>query len=72
MLACLLTINADADACDQKNSLHLEQVNPPWVLPDYIGELAQALQVMKAWIATSGVAASATMVTDVPTPRQCQ
>jgi len=67
-LACLLTIDGDTDACDQKNALHWEQVDPPWVLPNYISELVWALQEMKAWIATSGVAASAAVVTDVPAP----
>ena len=38
------------------------------MLPNYIGELAQALHVMKAWIVTGGVAASATMVTNMPAP----
>jgi len=59
----LLTIAGDTDACDQKNALRWEHINPPWVLPNYISELAQALQDMKAWIATGGVAASATEVT---------
>ena len=64
----MLTIDGDADVCDQQNALHWERVNPPWVLPDYIRELVQALQVTKAWIATSGVSTSATVVTDVPDP----
>ena len=38
------------------------------MLRNYVGELVQALQVTKAWIATSGVSTSATVVTDVPTP----
>ena len=65
-MACLLTITGDTDACDQQNALFWEHVNPPWVLPNYVGKLAQALQDMKAWITTSEVAASATVVT-VPT-----
>ena len=64
----MLTIAGDTDACDQKNALRWEHINPPWVLPNYISELAQALQVMNAWITTGGVAASETMVTDGPTP----
>ena len=34
----------------QRNVLCWEQVNPPWELPDYIGELMRALQDMQAWI----------------------
>ena len=64
--ACLLIVIGDADVCDQQNALHWECINPTWVLRDYVGELAQALQVTKAWIVTSGVAASTTVVTDVP------
>ena len=64
----MLPVDGGTDVCDQKNVLHWEQVNPPWVLPNYIGELAQALQVTMAWIATGGVATSTTMATNVPTP----
>ena len=38
------------------------------MLPDYVGELVQALQATKAWIIIGGVANSATMVTAVPAP----
>ena len=38
------------------------------MLPDYVGELAQALQEMKAWIATSGIADPATVEPSVTTP----
>jgi len=38
----------------QRNALRWERVDPPWELPDYVGDLAQALQVMGAWIASGG------------------
>ena len=63
-----MLVIGNADLCDQKNALRWEHIYPPWVLPDYVTELAQALQVMKAWIATGGVSNSETMVTDVPAP----
>ena len=52
----------------QQNALQWEQVNLPWELPNYIGELAQALQATKAWIAMGGVPDSATVVTNMITP----
>ena len=39
----------------QQNVLHWEHVDPPWELPDYVGDLAQALQVTGAWIASGRV-----------------
>src|SRR5882724_1253830 len=39
----------------QQNVLHWEHVDPPWELPDYIGDLAQALQVTGVWIASGGI-----------------
>ena len=35
--------------------MHWEHIDPPWELPDYIGDLSQALQVMGAWIGSGGV-----------------
>ena len=35
--------------------MHWEHVDPPWELPDYVSDLAQALQDMGAWIASGGV-----------------
>ena len=64
----MLAVVGDTGACNQNNALCWEHVNPPWVLPDYIGELAQALQDMKAWIATGGIAALVSMATGAPTP----
>jgi len=64
----VLPVDGGTDACDQKNVLHWEWVNPPWVLPDYIGELAQALEDTKAWITTSGAATSTVMVPNGPVP----
>ena len=64
----MLLVIGDADGCDQQNTLCWEHVDPPWVLPNYISKLAQALQATKAWIMTGGVANSATMVTTVPAP----
>jgi len=40
--------------------LQWERVDPPWELPDYIGDLAQALEETQSLIATRGVAAPAT------------
>ena len=58
-----MTVVDPADVCDQQNALHWECVDPPWVLPDYVGELTQALQATKTWIATRG-----TVATDMPAP----
>ena len=58
----------DTEACNQKNVLRWERVNPPWVLPNYFSELAQALKDMKAWITTGGMAASVPMATGVTAP----
>jgi len=58
-----MIVTAYADVCDQQNVLRWEDVDPPWVLPNYVGELAQHLQTMKAWIATRG-----TVVGDPPAP----
>ena len=44
--------------------LHWEKVNPSWVLPNYISNLAQGLQDTKAWIASGGVVEN--MVVVVP------
>jgi len=35
--------------------LHWECVDPPWELPDYVSDLAQALQDTQAWIASGGI-----------------
>jgi len=37
-------------SCLQQNVLRWECVDPPWELPNYISELAQALQVTGVWI----------------------
>ena len=52
----------------QQNVLHLEWVDLPWELPNYVGEFAQALRATKAWIATSWAADSATVVSNVIAP----
>src|SRR5882724_858743 len=39
----------------QRNVLCWEQFNPPWELPDYIGDLAQTLQDTQVWIASGGI-----------------
>jgi len=39
----------------QRNVHHWEQVNPPWELPDYVGDLTWALQDTQAWIASGGI-----------------
>ena len=38
----------------QQQVLQWGRADPPWELPDYVGNLAWALQDMQAWIATSG------------------
>ena len=42
-------------SANQQNELHWERVDPPWELPDYVSDLAQALQVTNAWIASGGI-----------------
>ena len=64
----MLPVDGGTDACDQKNVLRWEQVDPPWVLPNYVSELVQALEDTKAWIATSGVATLTVMVPNGPVP----
>jgi len=39
----------------QRNVLHWERVDPPWELPDYVGDLSWALQDTGAWIAAGGI-----------------
>src|SRR5882724_6222741 len=39
----------------QRNALHWERVDPPWMLPDDVGILVRALQDTKAWIASGGI-----------------
>src|SRR5882724_11114537 len=51
----------------QKNVLHWECVDPPWELPDYVGDLARALQETGAWIA-SGSVIEQVVVAPPPTP----
>src|SRR5882724_3391966 len=64
----MLPVDGGTDACDQKNVLHWKRVDPPWMLPNYVGELAQALEDKKVWIATGGVATSTIVVPDGPVP----
>jgi len=64
----MLPVDGSTDACNQKNVLRWEQVDPLWVFPDYVGELAQALKHTKVWIVTGGVTASTVMVPDGPVP----
>jgi len=59
---------SSADRCDQENALQWERVDPPWVLPDYVEELAEALWATKAWIMTGGPATPMTVVTDMRAP----
>ena len=37
-----------------------EQANPPWELPDYIGDFTRALEETQSWITTGGVTVPAT------------
>ena len=46
--------------------LRCERVDPPWELPNYIGDLAQALQDKQAWIVSGGIVESM-VVADPPT-----
>ena len=39
----------------QRNVLCWEWVNPPWELPNYVGDLSWALQDMGAWIAAGRI-----------------
>jgi len=39
----------------QRNVLGWEHVDPPWELPDYVSDLACALQETGAWIASGSV-----------------
>src|SRR5882724_1292415 len=39
----------------RRNVLHWERVDPPWELPDSVGDLTWALQDMQAWIASGGI-----------------
>ena len=39
----------------QRNVLCWERIDPPWELPDYVGDLAQALQAMQVWIVSGGI-----------------
>ena len=38
-----------------------EQANPPWELPNYVGDFTQALEETQSWIVTGGVAVHATV-----------
>jgi len=40
-----------------RNVVQWERADPPWELPNYIGEFSQALEETQAWIMTGGVAA---------------
>ena len=39
----------------QRNALCWEHINPPWELPNYIGDLSHALQDTQVWITSGGV-----------------
>src|SRR5882724_13725148 len=39
----------------QRNVLCWERVDPPWELPDSVGQLVRALQETQAWIASGGI-----------------
>src|SRR5882724_1278624 len=64
----MLPVDGGTDTCDQKNVLHWDQVDPPWLLPNYVGELAQAVEDTKVWIVTGGVATLTVVVPDGPVP----
>jgi len=39
----------------QRNVLRWEHVDPPWELPDYVGDLSWALRDTRAWVASGGI-----------------
>ena len=49
----------------QQQVLQWEQADPPWEIPNYVGDLVQALQDTQAWIVTSG----AVVMTDMEPTR---
>ena len=53
----------------QRNALYWEWADPPWELPTYVGDLTQALQGTKAWIAFSGVVEQVVVVAPPTLPR---
>ena len=53
----------------QKNVLHWEWVDPPWEHPDYIGDLARALQDMQAWITSGGIIENVVVVAPPTLPQ---
>jgi len=42
---------------------------PPWELPDYVGDLSQALQDMGAWIAAGGIVEQVVVVPPLTLPQ---
>ena len=53
----------------QRNFLHWEHTNPPWELPDYVGDLLWALQDMGAWIASSRIVKQVVVVSPPTLPQ---
>ena len=46
-----------------------ERVDPPWELPNYIGDLLQALENTKAWITSGGVVEQVAVATLLNLPQ---
>src|SRR5882724_12827726 len=53
----------------QRNVLCWERVDPPWELPDSVGQLVRALQEMQAWIASGGIVESVVVAAPPTLPR---
>src|SRR5882724_2090986 len=43
--------------CPWHNVIRWERADPPWELPDYVGEFAWSLEETQVWIVSGGVAA---------------
>jgi len=53
----------------QRNVLHWEQVDPPWELPNYVGDLARALQDTQVWITSGGIIENVVVVAPSTLPQ---
>src|SRR5882724_2033195 len=53
----------------QRNVLCWERIDPPWELPDYVGDLLRALQDMGAWIAAGRILKQVVVVPPLTLPQ---